>query len=765
MKKLIPFLIAILAGLSLSASHYAGAEINYEYLSTNANGSHQYKVHLQIYRDTSGIAVNLTNQRICIRSSCYSQQDVLLTFLPVTSQNGGNIRQALPVPDLTACVSSADPDLVKIEIYFFEATVTLPGNCPDFKFSWHGNARNTNNIDNLTFAGSCGSDLYVEALLNNGLGQNTSPVFINPAAKAFCAGSPFTWSQAATEPDNDSLFYGFANPLNSPFSAGGCVTSCQATFAPGYNVQQPMSTVSGITIDNKTGTFYFTPSQIETDVVCVQVEEYRYNNVTAQWLLIGTTLRDLQIPIVGSCLPSTTAGPKIDINSTGFSQETIDADSIRSYLHGLGFVKAVFDSTIVPPSHSIAVVDYQCGDSVISLHFNVDVICSSISNNGTEFRLVGPDSNATPIPAVQYSCNPDLTTNDINLILHQPLSINGDYYLQIKNGDDGNTLQNECGFSLTPFYTIKIKVSGCKTPVYNLENVTVVKDSTIQIDWSVVDTTLNSKLFTSWAILKSLNNQYWVVDNISDIHARSYVDLSVKPSDVDTYKYNYAVQLVENYNALVPSNTINNILLEYDKQESFTRFFWNDYDGWQNPDYTIEYTLVSSSMNWQSLSGPSPSLKDFSYQHPEIDQNTAGTYAFRIIASDPAGVSNYVSESNWVYLLFEHTPDNDEEPYVSGIPNIITPNGDLQNDQFYFDINTYSNMSLSVYNRWGDLVYQDLNSQSENYTNGKGWDGTNQQTGKPLSDGVYYYLISLSDKTTGKSEELKGPITIIKGHN
>lgn len=760
MKKLILLLTLICGSFSLSASHFAGAEIGYEYLSTNPNGSHQYKLRLQIYRDVSGIQLNLI-QNICLNSSCYGQQIIPLTFLPVSPQNGGNGRQALPVPDLASCVDPNDPNMVTIEIYFFEALVTLPGNCTDFKFSWHGNARNVNNIDNLVFGAQ--TDLYIETLLNNTLGQNTSPLFVNPAAKSFCVGSPFTWSQAATEPDNDSLRYSFGHPLNSP-AAPACVTPTQATFTPGYSKLQPMSTVSGIRIDEKNGTFYFTPSQIETDVVNVIVEEYRWEPNSQQWLMIGNTVRDLQIPIVGQCLESTAAGPKINTNANGFYKEALDLDSTRNFLFGMGYSKAIFDSTLSPRTDSVAVIDYQCGDSVITLSFNVDIVCSSISDNGTEFRLVGPDSASTPIPAVNYTCKTDLTTNDIALLLHQPLDINGDYYLQIKNGDDGNTLQNECGFNLSPFYTMKIRVSGCTDPIYTLDNVTVVRDSSIQIDWSVVDSTLNEKLFTSWAILRGRNGQFYTIDNLTDFYARSYNDLSAGPEEVDKIQYEYAFQLIQNFDAKTPSNVISNILLEMEEKEKQTSFTWNSYMGWSQPEYIIEQALVFPGVwAWQTLQGPSDNLLGYTFDHPEVDASNEGTYAFRVVASDPSGTSAYISESNWLYLKLSDEPTVDDIPMVSGIPNVITPNGDSNNDAFYFGTNTYSNISISIYNRWGKLIFQDLNAASEDYTDGIGWDGTDMNTGNPVSDGVYYYLVSLNDQTSGQTEELKGPITIMRG--
>ncbi|MBK0403383.1 gliding motility-associated C-terminal domain-containing protein [Adhaeribacter sp. BT258] len=79
------------------------------------------------------------------------------------------------------------------------------------------------------------------------------------------------------------------------------------------------------------------------------------------------------------------------------------------------------------------------------------------------------------------------------------------------------------------------------------------------------------------------------------------------------------------------------------------------------------------------------------------------------------------------------------------IPNIVTPNNDNLNDQFEpkgLEAGTYE---LSVYNRWGSLIYQQQNYQD-------------QWPDKKLSDGTYYYL--LRNQQTGKT--YKGWVEVAK---
>ena len=85
------------------------------------------------------------------------------------------------------------------------------------------------------------------------------------------------------------------------------------------------------------------------------------------------------------------------------------------------------------------------------------------------------------------------------------------------------------------------------------------------------------------------------------------------------------------------------------------------------------------------------------------------------------------------------------------IPNVITPNGDGENDYFYTNIaDTYEDVVFTVFNRWGIQVYD-----SEHYDNT--WNGVNKGGGA-LNAGVYYYVLTYN---AGKKIE-KGFITILK---
>jgi gliding motility-associated-like protein len=87
-------------------------------------------------------------------------------------------------------------------------------------------------------------------------------------------------------------------------------------------------------------------------------------------------------------------------------------------------------------------------------------------------------------------------------------------------------------------------------------------------------------------------------------------------------------------------------------------------------------------------------------------------------------------------VYIENPPCDDE------IPNYISPNGDGANDKFVLPASMrkkYPNLRLSIYNRWGNMVWRS-NGVYQNNWGGEHYDASN------LPDGVYYYIIELENQ-------------------
>jgi gliding motility-associated-like protein len=78
------------------------------------------------------------------------------------------------------------------------------------------------------------------------------------------------------------------------------------------------------------------------------------------------------------------------------------------------------------------------------------------------------------------------------------------------------------------------------------------------------------------------------------------------------------------------------------------------------------------------------------------------------------------------------------------IPNIFTPNNDGINDLFVIkDLEKFPNGKIEIFNRWGLKVYQNTNYSND-------WNGTDYNTSKPLTPGVYFYILHRSDNILSK---------------
>lgn len=70
------------------------------------------------------------------------------------------------------------------------------------------------------------------------------------------------------------------------------------------------------------------------------------------------------------------------------------------------------------------------------------------------------------------------------------------------------------------------------------------------------------------------------------------------------------------------------------------------------------------------------------------------------------------------------------------IPNAFSPNGDGVNDVFKINDGIYANFRLSIFNRWGTLVFTSTDPT-------QGWDG--EFEGQPVNSGTYLYQLTFQN--------------------
>jgi len=86
------------------------------------------------------------------------------------------------------------------------------------------------------------------------------------------------------------------------------------------------------------------------------------------------------------------------------------------------------------------------------------------------------------------------------------------------------------------------------------------------------------------------------------------------------------------------------------------------------------------------------------------------------------------------------------------VPNVFTPNGDNQNDQFIIQAYGYTSYKIEIYDRWGLLMYTSDTPFAP-------WDGRTM-SGEIVSTGVYYYIIKSVCGT--KETDHDGFVQVIK---
>ena len=98
-------------------------------------------------------------------------------------------------------------------------------------------------------------------------------------------------------------------------------------------------------------------------------------------------------------------------------------------------------------------------------------------------------------------------------------------------------------------------------------------------------------------------------------------------------------------------------------------------------------------------------------------------------------ISNFSNYQDDIFSLSSLSPD-------IKVPNGISVNGDGLNDVLVIDnIDLYPNHNLSIFNRWGDLVFD-----ASPYENN--WEGQSNQSGggdKKLVPGTYFYVLELGE--------------------
>jgi gliding motility-associated-like protein len=341
----------------VKASHIMGGDLTY-----TCSGTNTYNLQLRLFRDCLGINLPTTATVTFTSPSCATFQ-VTLDLLPNYPIDITPICPSMQ----SACNGGSGP--LGVQEYVYKKAVTVPPCATPYTMSWSSCCRN-GAIN--TLQGPGGTGFIITSDLNTATTPcNNSPDFLNSPVAYFCVNQPVNYNHGATDFDNDSLVFSLV-----PCQGSGI------NYQFPYSGTTPLASQNGVTIDPATGGLTFVPTQQQTAVLCVLVEEYRNG------IKIGEIMRDMQFEIQNcpNILPVASGidGTASSTGTTGNFTMTVCADDT------VDFLVRTYDANVVD------IFDPMSGWNTIVLDWNQAI-------QGAQFV----SDAASPYPTGHFTWVPD----------------------------------------------------------------------------------------------------------------------------------------------------------------------------------------------------------------------------------------------------------------------------------------------------------------------------------------------------------------------
>jgi gliding motility-associated-like protein len=704
------------------ASHISGGEIYYDCL-----GGNNYRITLKIYRN------------------CYDSQQELDNYAYVFVYNAaGNFIDslALPLPGsriLPSVITNpcfTPPNNVCIEEGIYQGVINLPPTAGGYTITYQRCCRN-NSIINMTDPGVVGST-YTTHIPGAAFALcNSSPRFSNFPPIFLCAGYPLSFDYSATDPDGDSLFYEFCNPLigasqNCAFyGPQGIFSSCSeigtpppywsVPWASGYSASYPISSSPAMTINSATGIVSGTPTSIGQYVFGVCVNEFRNG------IFLCKSSRDFLINVI-NCTGLPYASVSVQTNycfgyQVDFTQNSLNAST---YFWDFG------DPSITSDISSLEAPGWNYSDSgtyTVTLIINKGTLCAD--TNSVTFNI-------------QHLLEPEFTTDPDQCFVNNNFSFTatGDFqgngtflwnfgeHSSIPTSNTSNCTNIVFDTSGSFPVTLTIMENGC-SETYE-KNINVYAEpvakyglaSPVACDLQPVhfkdSCTADSKLLYEWKFgdgtVSSQSDPFHLYEGIGSYSTSLAIttehgckDTFSLPAAIEVFPSPHADFYVSPKEATVFSATIS----AFDESSDAFLCYINWGDG------IVEYNCNSSHVF----------TKSGTYPIMQVVANSYGCYdtAFAEVIIHPE--------------------------FTFWIPNAFTPDADNVNDVFKPVLVGVHNYSFLIFDRWGEKVFETTNSE-------EGWNGFIR--GKLSENDVYVYKIIFRDDVKNSTHQYIGNVTLVK---
>jgi len=370
--------------------------------------------------------------------------------------------------------------------------------------------------------------------------------------------------------------------------------------------------------------------------------------------------------------------------------------------------------TIAPPQPTPmdSIKPASCAPGYIELVFKKQIDLASIAADGSDFIVTGPQP-LTLLPNVNFGLG-----RIVRLNFSPSTVITGTYQVQLVRGTDGNTLLDECGLESAVSSVLSFDV---------FEPVTA--DFTYSAPLSCRETTASffhdgNHHTTSWSwsfgngVTSTDQNPVYVFST-PGTHTIKLTVSNSQCSDTHTETIVTSGFLSAAFDApkmICPNDTIHLVNNSSGNADSWQ---WNFGNGNSSIDKT-------------------PSGQRYA------DIGREAFYTIQLIAYN-AQLGCGDTTTRVVKALSNCNIK---------VPTAFTPNGDGRNDLLYpLNALKADDLLFRVYNRYGQQVFV-----TRDWT--KRWDGT--MNGKPLSTGIYVWMLSYIDRDSNKRMFLKGTTLLLR---
>ena len=151
--------------------------------------------------------------------------------------------------------------------------------------------------------------------------------------------------------------------------------------------------------------------------------------------------------------------------------------------------------------------------------------------------------------------------------------------------------------------------------------------------------------------------------------------------------------------------------------------------------FFYDQSVLAAHWNWDFGDFSNSNLKD------PIHRFNAGNYKVELIVE---------SEFGCLDTTFKYIDVKDD--YALWIPNTFSPNDDGKNDLFFVNGFGVTEIHLSIYSRWGDLIFSSSNEI-------EGWNGL--INGQRAQEDVYIYRVDYKD-VLGGFHDINGRVNLIR---